>query len=174
MINEVLEYLPQILVIEIKKIIKENSNTEKELEEIRLRINQNLTIKIGQELIMLPHKLTKQELSETFENICEKSIYSYTKQISEGFITIKGGNRVGITGSAVMENGKIINMNYISSLNIRIARQIKEVSVPILKYVIDVQNDTIFNSIIASSPGARKNNDIKRSYKKNIESEFQK
>ena len=73
-----------------------------------------------------------------------------------------------------MENGKIINMNYISSLNIRIARQIKEVSVPILKYVIDVQNDTIFNSIIASSPGARKNNDIKRSYKKNIESEFQK
>ena len=65
-------------------------------------------------------------------------------------------------------------MNYISSLNFRIARQIKEVSVPILKYVIDIQNDTIFNSLIVSPPGVRKNNHVKRFSKKDIQSEFQK
>ena len=47
-------------------------------------------------------------------------------------------------------------MNYISSLNFRIARQIKDVSNPILKYVIDLENNSIYNTIIASPPGAGK------------------
>lgn len=174
MINEVMEYLPKQIKEETYKFIKEKSENEELIEEIRLRTNKNLTIKIGQELIQLKHQISKQELTEAFENICEKSIYAYTKQISEGFITIKGGNRVGITGSCVIENGQVINMNYISSLNFRIARQIKEVSVPILKYVIDIQNDTIFNTLIVSPPGVRKNNYFKRLSKKNIQSEFQK
>ena len=173
MLKEVIEYFPVSIKEEILQFIKEK-NIENFMEEIRFRTNQNLTIKIGPEVIRLNHKITKQEMAETFENICEKSIYSYTKQIAEGFITIKGGNRVGITGSCVIENGQVINMNYISSLNFRIARQIKEVSNSILKYVIDIQNDTIFNTLIASSPGARKDDDIKRFSKKNSQSVFQK
>ena len=114
------------------------------------------------------YKISKKEIDETFENICEKSIYSYTKQISEGFITIKGGNRVGITGSCVIENNRVKNINNVSSLNFRIARQIKDVSTPILKDVIDIENDTIFNTMIVSPPGARKNYNIKRFGKKNI------
>ena len=168
MINEVLEYLPQSLVIKIKNFIKENQNSEDDLEEIRLRINQNITLKIGQDLKTINHKITKQEITESFENICEKSVYSYIKQISEGFITIKGGNRVGITGSCVLENNKVININHISSLNFRISRQIKEVSTPILKYVIDLSNNTIFNTLIVSPPGARKNNNFKRPGQKNF------
>ena len=173
MLKEVIEYLPITIRKEILAWIKEKK-IEDSVEEIRLRTNQNLSLKIGQEIILFNHKITTQEMAETFENICEKSIYSYTKQIAEGFITIKGGNRVGISGCCVIENGKVINMNYISSLNFRIAKQIKEVSVPLLKYVIDLPNDTIFNTLIASSPGARKNNHIKRSSKKNSQSVFRK
>ena len=154
MIKEILEYLPISITNTIENYIKQNNNIETKIEEIRLRINQNLTL--------------------AFENICEKSVYSYTKQISEGFITIKGGNRVGLTGQAVIENEKVININYISSLNFRISRQIKECSIPLLKYVIDIENNSIFNTLIVSPPGARKNNNIKRFNKKNIKSEYQK
>lgn len=166
MVKEVLDYLPYNLKICIENLKKEN--LENYLEEIRLRINQNLTLKIGQDIIMLKHKITREELQETFENICEKSIYSYTDQIAQGFITIKGGNRVGITGSAVIEDEKVKNINYISSLNFRIARQIKDCSTALLKHVIDLENNTIFNILIVSPPGARKNNGIKRFNKKNI------
>ena len=107
-------------------------------------------------MMCISHKITKQEIEEIFENICEKSVYSYTKQISEGFITIRGGNRVGITGSCVIKNGKVENINGISSLNIRIAKQIKDASLPILKDVIDIENLSIFNTMIVSSPGAGK------------------
>ncbi len=152
MINEVLEYFPKY----VKEKVLDTKYNLQNIEEIRLRIGQNIALKIGQEMKELNYKISKEELEETFENICEKSIYSYTKQISEGFITIKGGNRVGIVGTCIVENNQVKNINNISSLNFRIARQIKEVSTPILKDVIDLQNNTIFNTMIVSSPGGGK------------------
>ena len=156
MLKEVIEYLPIHIKSIINTYLEKNAHFADSIEEIRIRSNGNLSLKIGQEIISLYSNITKEEMKETFDNICEKSIYSYTKQISEGFITIKGGNRVGITGSVVIENDKVININYISSLNFRIARQIKDVSNPILKYVIDLEKNSIYNTIIASPPGAGK------------------
>ncbi len=156
MLNEVIEYFPLSIKSVINSFLEKNKNLENKIEEIRIKSNGNLSFKIGQDLITIFSNVTKGEMQEIFENICEKSIYSYTKQIAEGFITIKGGNRVGITGSAVIENGRVINLNYISSLNFRIARQIKDVSNVILKYVINIQNNSIFNTIIASPPGGGK------------------
>lgn len=156
MINEVIEYFPLRIKSIVNSYLEKNKNLENNIEEIRVRSNGNLSLKVGQDLITVFSNVSKGEIQEIFENICEKSIYSYTKQISEGFITIKGGNRVGITGSAVIENGRIINLNYISSLNFRISRQIKDVSNSILKYVINIEKDTIYNTIIASPPGGGK------------------
>ena len=156
MLTEVIEYFPKSIQNIIDLYIAKNKSKENLIEEIRLRSSGILSIKIGQELINLFSNISKEDIQETFENICEKSIYSYTKQISEGFITVKGGNRVGITGSAVIGKDKIINLNYISSLNFRIARQIKDVSNSILKYVINIEDNSIYNTIIASPPGGGK------------------
>ena len=156
MLKDVMEYLPENIKAEIKIYLEKQKEAENKIEEIRIRINQKIAIKIGQNIEVIGNKITKDELNETFENICEKSIYSYTKQISEGFITIKGGNRVGITGSCVIENEKVKNINYISSLNFRISRQIEDVSIPLLRYIIDIENDTIFNTMIVSKPGGGK------------------
>lgn len=156
MLTEVIEFFPKSIQNIIDLYIAKNKSKENLIEEIRLRSSGILSIKIGQELINLSSNISKEDMQETFENICEKSIYSYTKQISEGFITVKGGNRVGITGSAVMDKDKIINLNYISSLNFRIARQIKDVSNSILKYVINIEDNSIYNTIIASPPGGGK------------------
>ena len=71
-----------------------------------------------------------------------------------GFITIKGGHRVGISGSVVIEEGKVKNINYISNLNFRIAKQIIGAADGIIPYLID--NGKIKNTLIASVPGAGK------------------
>ena len=55
-----------------------------------------------------------------------------------------------------MDDKKIININYISSINFRIAKQIMGCSNKILKYVIDNENSTVFNTLIVSPPGAGK------------------
>ena len=43
------------------------------------------------------------------------------KEIAEGFVTIAGGNRVGIAGSAVYQEGKLVQMRHISGLNFRVS-----------------------------------------------------
>lgn len=73
----------------------------------------------------------------------------------DGYITIKGGNRVGIVGSAVIDNGQIININYISSLNFRIARQKIGCSNFIIEDLLD-GTETIYNTLIISPPGCGK------------------
>ena len=55
-----------------------------------------------------------------------------------------------------MENEKIINMKYINSLNFRIAREIKGCSNKIIGQVLDLKNQTIYNTLIVSPPGKGK------------------
>ncbi len=151
--EEVLKNFPQPISLEIYKNIKER---KKEVEEIRLRINQYCIIKLSSEEKIIPYKVNKMEIMQIFQKICDQSVYSYQNQIVNGYITIKGGHRVGLTGDVVVENGKIINIRYISSLNFRIAHQILDCSNSILRYILDIQRNQIYNTLIVSSPGAGK------------------
>ena len=146
----VLEYLP----IGIRREV--NFQLLNSIEEIRLRANNPLNLKIGQENKTINYIVSQQEVLQAFERICENSVYSYRKQICDGYITIRGGNRVGIVGSAVIDNGQVININYISSLNFRIARQKIGCSNKIIEDIIDLSNNTIHNTLIISPPGCGK------------------
>lgn len=157
-LNVVLEYMP----VTIRKVIEENKNAKTELipnceiEEIRLRTNKPLILKIGQESKVIDYIVNQQEILQAFERVCENSIYSYRRQICDGYITIRGGNRVGIVGSAVVDKGQVININYISSLNFRIASERKGCSNKIIEDIIDISNNNIHNTLIVSPPGCGK------------------
>ena len=57
-------------------------------------------------------------------------------------------------------------MNYISSLNFRIARQVIGCSNNVLEHILNQNENTIYNTLIISSPGVRKNYFTKRPIKK--------
>lgn len=84
-----------------------------------------------------------------------------------GYITIKGGHRVGITGEVVVENGEVKNISYIYSLNFRIAREVIGVSKEILNYVLDINHNSVYNTLIVGLPGSGKTT-ILRDLIKNI------
>ena len=84
------------------------------LEEIRVRNNLPLICKIGQADKVLNYKILTEDINYIFQKICENSIYTYQNQIANGYITIQGGNRVGIVGTAVLHEDKVTNFNYIS------------------------------------------------------------
>lgn len=111
-----------------------NENT---IEEIRIRVDRPVILKYpeGKEDI-LDHVVTQNEILNILQSLCNNSIYSYQSQICDGYITLQGGHRVGITGNIAMKDGKITNVNYVSSLNFRIAREIIGASDEILKEVI--------------------------------------
>lgn len=143
----------------ISRILKEAIKTEDEvkfLEEIRIRNNQNIILKFNNNEKIIKYVVNSNEILQTLQNICENSIYSYQKEICEGYITIKGGHRIGITGNCVVENNKVINIKYISSLNFRIAKQIIGCSNNMLHHIINKENNTIYNTLIVSPPRSGK------------------
>ncbi len=110
-------------------------------QEIRYRINKPVIINCSMGMYFIrkdgiPTQLisddilisTKEDIFETFKNMCCYSIYSYQNEIKNGYITIKGGHRVGICGTAVFNNKEITNIKDISSLNIRIAREVPNIA----------------------------------------------
>lgn len=141
--------------INIQKILR--GQVEKDnIEEIHLRTNRPIILKTHEREKILEHIITYREISEILQRICENSIYSYQNQICNGFITVKGGHRVGIAGNVIIENNKIININYISSINFRIAREVIGCSNKILEHILNLQDNSIYNTLIISVPGAGK------------------
>ena len=69
-------------------------------------------------------KVSSAEIESIFYAVCRNSVHSFQDDICSGFITISGGHRVGLCGTAVIHNGKISNIKNISGLNFRISREI--------------------------------------------------
>ncbi|MCM1155595.1 MAG: stage III sporulation protein AA [Roseburia sp.] len=137
------------------------------LQEIRLRVNQPVTILLDNEerFLSASGELTdnlsdavcsrEKELEAVLEHVCRYSLYAFADEIRQGFMTIPGGHRIGVSGQVILENREQIrNIKYIRYLNIRIAHEIKGVSEKALPYLY--QNGEIVNTLIISPPGCGK------------------
>ena len=155
-IEEILRYFSRNIYNLIMQKLSEKENLKNEITEIRIRVGKPIILKTRNKDIIINYKIAPEEILDLLGRICENSIYAYKNQICEGFLTIKGGHRIGITGTVIIEDNKIININYISSLNCRIAREVIGCSKKILNEVLDIENHTIFNTVIVSPPGRGK------------------
>ena len=155
-ISELLSYFPNNVGNLIRNTINKNERILDELQEIRIRCDRPIILKLRNFEIVIEYKVNQSEILSILERLCNNSIYAYKNQICEGFITVKGGHRVGITGTAVIDNGKIINIKYITSLNFRIAREVLGCSLKILDKILDVKNNEVNNTLIVSPPGKGK------------------
>ena len=142
------------------------SHNRQKIEEIRIRAGKPVILKMGQAEMILKYIITNNEIIGIVQNICNNSIYSYQSQIINGFITLPGGNRVGIAGNVVFKDGHVSNISYIYSLNFRISHQVNGASDNVIRYVLDTANNTIFNTLIVSPPGCGKTTIIRDISKK--------
>ncbi len=92
-------------------------------------------------------------ITETFNRLCCYSVYSHIESIVNGYITFQGGHRAGITGTAVVNSeGTVTSVKDISSVNIRIARQVIGAADKIFKD-IGYENTSL---VIAGPPSSGK------------------
>lgn len=129
--KEILGLLPERLQKKIKELPEE---VMQNIVEIRLRVGKPTVLNLKDESLItndVSETITAREISAIFSKMCNFSVYSYQNQIKNGFLTLEGGHRVGICGTAVFENGKIANVKDISSINIRFARQISTFNIDI-------------------------------------------
>ena len=109
------------------------------------------------------------DLARLVSAFCKSSVYAYENEIKEGFITISGGHRVGISGKAVFGESGVKNITQFSGVNIRIAREFKNCGDECVRHISE--NGRIYNSIIISPPGVGKTTvlrDVARILSKNF------
>jgi len=99
--NNVLRYFPQKIKVAIEEEIKDMYDF---LEEIRIRVDKPIILKFNNLQKIVRYKITPDEILNILQLVCENSIYSYQNQIANGFVTVNGGHRVGVSGSCVIEN----------------------------------------------------------------------
>lgn len=108
-----------------------------DIREVRLSLGRPLQIvsKQGTQYITIQGKVsrkpdaqsyivTKTDIEESFRTICGYSVHTHQNEICNGYITLKGGHRAGLCGTAVTDGKSILTLKDISSINLRIAKQI--------------------------------------------------
>ena len=109
-----------------------------EITEIRLRCKRPLSICINnctyfvskyglQALSNGAYICSDADVEYTFKTAFSYSFHSFSKELSMGYITTNGGNRVGVCGSAIVSSEdymKIDSIKYVSSLNIRVSHEV--------------------------------------------------
>lgn len=135
-----------------------------EIQEIRVRIGNPITFIMGGTEYYITEEgqvtrlwqygtgIKKKDMEEMVLHICQSSLYAYEEEIRKGYITLKGGHRVGLLGQAVFSgNGELQTIKNIAFLNIRIAHEVKGVADKALETVC--VNGMIKNTLIVSPPG---------------------
>lgn len=158
--KEILTYTPQ----RIKNVIsKACSQKLKNIEEIRFRAEKPLLIQNseGDWFIDGNNRLSsnplgavtvsQSEILKTLELMSDNSIYAYQDEIKNGFITLRGGHRVGIVGRVIQEGNSIKNIKDISGLNIRVSREVPGCSFNLAKYILKGKSD-VYNTLLVSPP----------------------
>lgn len=90
------------------------------IEEIRLRAGRYASFTVGGQNVMTDLLLGREDLSDILTALCGGSLYAYSQDIAEGFLTLPDGIRVGVAGRAVCENGRILGVREITGLCIRL------------------------------------------------------
>lgn len=162
--EEVLDMFPEYMRGNWETVAEHAGN----LQEIRLRVGRPAAVLIGQrewfvdaagKLVDMPPKSAackQEELEALIKHLCSYSVYAFADEIRQGFLTIRGGHRVGLAGQVILEdNNSIRNLKYIRYLNIRIAHELIGVSDMLLPSLYD-SGGTFYNTLLIAPPGCGK------------------
>lgn len=158
--QEILNILPEQIAEMMRRI---DANRIKEIQEIRLRINKPIRLKVGTEEYGLSEKgltklggayFTADDSARLWRKLSMHSPYTLIESQKNGFITINGGHRIGICGEALSEADEIKHFKHISSYCIRCANQFVGSALKVIDYLLC--NNQIYSTLIISPPGCGK------------------
>lgn len=144
-----------ILPICLRKAALELPEEQKaQAEEFRLRTGKAMTILLPTGEVSLGIEVTPEDLDILCDLATEFSRYAAAETLREGFLSVRGGFRVGLCGSAVIKNGVNTNLKSFSSASIRISREKKGIAVKLIPQLF--RENRFINTLIISPPGGGK------------------
>jgi len=128
-------------------------------EELRFRIGHPaLLISSGKEYRISGQSLNnvKQDLlNDIINRFLNYSDHAHLDELRQGYVMLTGGHRAGFCGHAVVENNQIQLIRPITSINIRLAKDIPDCDKEIWPQLFHPKNG-FGNTLIVSPPGCGK------------------
>ena len=160
--TSILQMFPQKL-----RLYFEQAAEYEDLAEIRIRCRQPVMLRRGRKEYYLAADGTMQEerpkeclvfnvgqVESIFVHLCQYSPYAYGEELRQGFITVAGGHRIGVSGQVLSENKSIRSIRNIRFLNMRISHEVKGAADAVLPFII--QKDMPCNTMLIAGPGMGK------------------
>ena len=158
--DEIYKILPKEISNIVKQYLQEDA-----VQEIRIKSGKPVILNLSYGENVLDYRTTSEDLKFMMAKVSNYSLYAFEEEIKQGYITLKGGHRVGLAGECVISNGEVRTIKNISSLNIRICREIIGSSNKIMNLITN--NNRVYNTLIVSPPKCGKTT-ILRDIAKNI------
>lgn len=138
----------------------------KQLTEIRVRRNKPIVLVFGNKSLFITadgkllnhasqfiYAVNDDEFDVLYKRFSKFSVQNHIDDLVNGFITADGGNRIGVASAAVLRDGNVCSVKDVSSLNIRIAKEIKDCARQIMNVLYI---NSLPSIIVASSPSGGK------------------
>ena len=136
------------------------------LEEMRFRVNRPCGLRLNEGSRWLgPNGITENQaealhisaemLARLISLFSQSSLYALEDELRQGYITLSGGHRLGLAGQGVTAGGSLKTIKNISSLNLRLARQVPGAADFLLPYLL-LPNGSPAQALLVSPPGGGK------------------
>lgn len=85
--------------------------------------------------MLYPEPIRSSQLEDILVMATGQAVYSARQMLKYGFLTMAGGHRLGICGTAIYTNGELHSLKEISSINLRVASEKRGFSMPAVNYI---------------------------------------
>ena len=128
-------------------------------EEFRLRTGRPMTVLTCEGEILVSDELpralvTQSDLEQMCDMVTGYSRYAVSETLSKGYLIGRGGFRVGVCGTAVLREGANTNLRDISSVAVRISRQVRGLAEPLLRELWEPEGFP--STLLLAPPGVGK------------------
>lgn len=123
-------------------------------EEFRLRAGRPLAVLLPEGERTLGDTVAQEDLEALCDLATDYSRYAAEETLRQGYLSVRGGFRVGLCGTAVMKHGNNTALRDLSSAAIRIARQRRGVGEGIVPRLF--REGRYQNTLLLSPPGGGK------------------
>ena len=124
------------------------------VQEVRLRADAPPVLSTAQGNLVLPQTVTSSQVRECFLRLCGHAVHTHQEELRQGFVTTSDGFRVGVAGTAVLQDGAITSYRDLISLCIRVPRHIDGCAASLLPYVCG--ENGIRGMLLCGAPGSGK------------------
>ena len=137
-----------------KRVLALRDEQKAAVEEFRLRVGRPLSVLLPEGELMLETCVEAADLETLCDLATEFSRYAAAETLRDGYLSVRGGFRVGLCGTAVMKDGSNTNLRHFSGASVRVAREKQGIGTLLAPQLFE--NERFCSTLIISPPGGGK------------------